>query len=204
MCGETFSHSDDYCAHLEHREAVRTLHGVQGFGGALTVKPAGTATTFDHDSMMVVASHRLARSDHNQTEGANDMDLEEKIAQLESEQATAQARIAELEGELETTNASLVTANENLKTAADAAAALRWSIREQKLAQAGYDAEKLETDKVALAAMADAAFDILVAALTPPDPGPDGDGGDPALGTVNLGGGGGDDDKVEILWPEDD
>ena len=127
------------------------------------------------------------------------MDLEEKIAQLESEQATAQARIAELEGELETTNASLVTANENLKTAADAAAALRWSIREQKLAQAGYDAEKLETDKVALAA-----FDILVAALTPPDPGPDGDGGDPALGTVNLGGGGGDDDKVEILWPEDD
>jgi len=67
LCGEIFRRADDYCPHLTHKEADRTLHGVQGFGGALTVKPAGSDTTFDYNSMMVVASHQLEHSEPNLT-----------------------------------------------------------------------------------------------------------------------------------------
>lgn len=200
MCNETFKHKDEYCAHLEHREAVRTLHGVQGFGGALTIKPAGTETTFDHDSMMVVASHHLASSDHNKTEGANDMELEEKITQLEAERDAAKARVAELEADLQTSTTALDAAKASLLEATEATDALRWSIRKQKLEQAGYDEEKLVADEEVLAAMTDAAFDILVANMDRSTNG--GDDGNAALGTVNLGGGA-DDDKIEIVFPND-
>lgn len=196
LCNETFQHSDDYCAHLEHKEAQRTLHGVQGFGGALTIKPAGSDTAFDHDSMMVVASHRVT-SKADTTKGANDMELEEKIAQLEQELADAKVQLATQAAELETANTALATATTDLQTAKEATDALRWSIRAQKLTEAGYDEEKLEADKEVLAALPDEAFDILVAALTPDPEDPPADS--PVGGSVNLGGGGTNDDDEVIL-----
>ena len=212
MCSETFNHKDDYCAHLEHREAQRTLHGVQGFGGALTVKPAGTETTFDHNSMMVVASHHLEDEDPPlSVEGAKKMKLEERIAQLEADLATATTKVAALETELATATASLTTANADLQTASteletakEATDALRWSIREQKLTEAGYAAEELETNKGELAALSDVQFNILVAAMDHSGDGGDGANKKKALGTVNLGGGEtGGDDALEIIWSKD-
>lgn len=83
-----------------------------------------------------------------------------------------QARVTELEGELaqardksQTLESELATAKTDLQTAQKAQADLQWSIREQALKQAGYDEEKLKTEKQALAALSDQAFDILFAAL---------------------------------------
>ena len=205
LCSETFQHANDYCAHLEHKEARRTLRGVQGFGGALTVKPAGSDTAFDHDSMMVVASHRMDNSDPlagggDQTKGANDMELEEKIAQLEQELAATKDEATQLKADLETANTALATATANLEAAAEATDELKWSIRAQKLAEAGYDEAELETNKETLAAMEDVAFDILVGALESSGADPPPDPSLPVGGSVNLGGGGtGNDSNEEIV-----
>lgn len=208
LCSKTFRHKDNYCAHLEHKEARRTCRGVQGFGGALTVKPAGSDTTFDHDSMMVVASHRMENSDPpavggDQTKGANDMELEAKIAQLEQELAAAKDEATQLKADLETANTALATATANLEAATEATDELKWSIRAQKLTQAGYDETELEANKEALAAMGDAAFDILVGALTGSDPDPNPDPL-PVGGSVDLGGSGtgGDNDEEIVLLLE--
>lgn len=56
-CGQRFTTATDYCDHLHKRQADRILHGVMGFGGAVTVRPAGTDTVFDAGRMTVVASH---------------------------------------------------------------------------------------------------------------------------------------------------
>lgn len=217
MCNEQFTKKEDYCAHLEHKEADRILHGVLGFGGAATRKPAGTDTVFDVDRMMVVATdHRDQGGDptklpKDKTKGKDDMELKEQVQALESQLGTtktelgtvktelgvAKTKITELEGEL-------TTAKESLTEAQKATADLRWSVREQALSGVGYDEDKLKTDKETLEAMPDEAFDILFAALNKePDPDPkdkdkgkgkEGDDDPPTIGAVVLGGNEEDDD----------
>lgn len=222
MCNERFTKKEDYCAHLEHKEADRILHGVLGFGGAATRKPAGTATVFDVDRMMVVATDHRDQGDDptkpptDKTKGKGDMELKEQVQTLESQLGTAKAelgtaktelkvaqtRITELEGEL-------TTANESLTEAQTATADLRWSVREQALTQAGYDEDKLKADKETLEAMPDGAFDILIAALNKePDPvddkgkgkGEEDDDDPPIIGAVVLGGNEEDgDDRPQLV-----
>jgi len=302
MCDETFSNKENYCAHLKHREADRILHNVVGFGGAATIKPAGSETLFDADRMMIVASahggdegssaseefdlvvdvmddadylpimaviggwvdeedlglakkleykERESLSDknfaliqtkknertgktvkvrrfpiHDCSHAANALSRLPQAKNLSSSERASvkrkaqaklaspackgwrgkmkgkgnmamteeelQARVTELEGELagkvqelEGAQAELATAQESLATSEQAQADLRWSIRAQTLAQAGFDEDELEKQKEVLAAMPDEAFDLLVAALKKPAAAVG-----TALGSVELGTGG--------------
>lgn len=59
-CGKVFAARDEYCQHLKAKRkhgATRRAYGLKSVGGAVTQRPAGTATQFDRSQLWLVASH---------------------------------------------------------------------------------------------------------------------------------------------------
>lgn len=60
QCGKVFAAKGEYCEHLKAKrkfQAKRTARGLKSVGGAVTQRPAGTATQFDRSQLWLVASH---------------------------------------------------------------------------------------------------------------------------------------------------
>lgn len=60
-CGQTFAGRQEYCPHLRAKrahQARRTARGLKSVGGAVTQRPAGTATGFDRSQLFLVANHQ--------------------------------------------------------------------------------------------------------------------------------------------------
>lgn len=213
LCGGTYTSSKDYCSHLLNHESDRILHGVLGFGGAATRRPAGTDTIFDPDRMVVVASahaHTQQADDDTTSGGTTDMELTERVKELEVQVETLEGSNAQLTTDLATAQEELGTVQQALAKANEGNADLVWSLRSQRLAQAGVDEDEVKEKQEVLAGLSDDAFDFMMGeiekahaqATTDDDDDDDDDQGDDdpksktkTVGSVDLGSNDGDGDN---------
>lgn len=126
VCGGVFDESDSYCDHLRSRSsgAARGFIQMCAEGGAITERPAGSATRFDSTQVYMVASHQVAEKEktpsstktqpagsNNQKLQGDDMDIKELEAKLKA----AQEELATLKASADQLGAAKAALDEQVK-----------------------------------------------------------------------------------------
>lgn len=180
ICDQVFASADKYCDHLINRRAtgaVRRLKGLKSKGGAITRKPAGSNTAFDQNQLYIIASHMdpSMMDDHTDVpppqgeakDPQKEMQMEEELNKAKAELQAALAKITDLEAKSAEKDGLLAKKDEAITALEASNKGLIVVARRAKLGKAIDDAE-WEKIKEVLAALPEAAFELMASKMVAP------------------------------------